>query len=423
MRKKGYNVRMKKILILGANPETAVLVKMAQKMGIYAIVTDNIPGSYAKKIADKSWDIDGMDVKGIVNEARHEQVDGVMVGTADPLIMPYYKICSQLGLPCYGNEKSVTVLTNKAKFKAECSKFGIAGVPEYTLEQCKNGTVFFPVLVKPSDGRSGKGMTLCYSKDELPDAIEKAKEFSNCKKFLIEHYMQCDDVFMYYTFVNGKCFLSAMADRYTSKDQVGADPVVLGGIYPSKYLMLYMETLHEKMCEMFSDLGIDNGILLIQAFVEDGKFYVYDPGFRLQGGAPHLLVDAINHFDHRRMLINFALTGDMGEKDIAERNDVLFRGKIGASQTVLLKCGKIARIEGIKEISNDVRVVATTQRLFEGDEVYLRGTEQQILVRFHMVCKDKNELRELVKKINKTVHAFDNENNDMCLQGLRAECV
>ena len=59
---------MKKILILGANPETAVLVKMAQKMGIYAIVTDNIPGSYAKKIADESWDIDGMDVKGIVNE-------------------------------------------------------------------------------------------------------------------------------------------------------------------------------------------------------------------------------------------------------------------------------------------------------------------------------------------------------------------
>lgn len=409
----------KRLLILGANAETAVLVNSARKMGVFTIVTDNVPNADAKKVADKSYDIDGMDVDALEKMALHENVDGVLVGTADPLIRPYFELCTRLGMPCYANEESVDVFTNKKHLKEKCKLFGIEGIPEYSYEEVMlDQNVVYPILIKPADGRSGKGMSVCYSKEEVNKAVDKALQFSIKKEYIIERYMQCDDVFVYYTFQNGKYYLSAMADRYTCKEQIGCDPVVLGGIYPSKYLNWYMQEIHPKMCQMFSDLQIQNGVLLIQAFVEDGHFYVYDPGFRLQGGAPHILINDVNGFDHREMLIEYALTGKMGTEDVGTKNDPLFHGKICASQTILLKKGMIARIEGLDAVRKYNEVILTTQRLHVNDEVHMIGTEQQILVRFHLVCNDFKHLKQIVDKINEEIKVYDTEGNNMKLGGL-----
>ena len=408
---------MKKILILGANPETAALVQKAKDMGIYTIVTDYLPDSYAKKFADKAYNIDGLDVDGLVNLVREEKINGVMVGTADPLIPSYYEVCHRLGLPCYVTKEAVEVFTNKRLLKEVCAKFGICGVPEYSKEDIENNkNVKYPILVKPVDGRSGKGMSVCRDKSEVPAAIDKALAASRCEDYMIERYMECDDVFMYYTFVDGKYFLSAMPDRFTYKGHEGEAPVVTGAVYPSKHIQLYMNTMHEKMSRLFQHLNIKNGVFLIQAFVEDGNFYVYDPGFRLQGGAPHIIINEMNHFDQREMLINFALNQFIDVKDIEKKNDYLFQGRVGASKVILLKKGIIKKIRGIDKVGQFPEVVAVTQRLFEGDEVSMIGTEQQILVRFHIVCETEKELKLIIHNIEETVQVWDQNDNDMCIK-------
>ncbi|MBM3911034.1 MAG: carbamoyl-phosphate-synthetase, partial [Thaumarchaeota archaeon] len=106
-----------KLLILGANPETIPLIQVAKDMGVYTIATDFNPHAPAKKIADKSYNVDGMDVKGLVELAQLEKVDGVLVGVADLLVPPYQKVCEHLNLPCYANQKSINALANKFFFK------------------------------------------------------------------------------------------------------------------------------------------------------------------------------------------------------------------------------------------------------------------------------------------------------------------
>ena len=71
-------ISQKKLLILGANPETIPIVEAAREMGIFSIVTDYNPMAPAKKVADKSYNIDGMDVNALVNLSKEEQVDGVL---------------------------------------------------------------------------------------------------------------------------------------------------------------------------------------------------------------------------------------------------------------------------------------------------------------------------------------------------------
>lgn len=416
----------KKLLILGGNPETSALVKMANDMGIKTIVASGRHTDDAKKYAWKSFDVDGMDVPGVIALARDEKVDGVLVGVADILVPSYCKVCDALGLPCYASQQIVDVFAFKDVFKATCETYGIHGIPEYYLDADMKpedvARIKYPVMIKPVDNGGGVGMTVVYNESELKAGVEKALVASKKKRFIVERYMQCEDMGMYYTFKDGYCSASCIYDRYTTDEQPGLSRVCLGGTYPSKHLDEYFERMHNNAIRMFKDIGIKNGVLMLSGFYEDGEFYVYDTGFRLQGEAPHLLIEAIHGFDQREMLIRFALTGSEGDLDLEKEDDTYLRGKWAATVWFLLKQGKITRIEGLDNLDKDSRVVANVQRLFEGQEVPQEwiGNEKQVLTRLYLVCNSKEELRNAIQEYQNKVKVFDDKGNNMLLKGFDA---
>lgn len=414
----------KKLLILGANPETVPLVEIANGMGVKTLVTSQVKNEAAKQYAWKAFDVNGLDVPTVVSLAREEKVDGVLVGVADILVPAYCKVCNALDVPCYATQQIVDIFAFKDIFKATCERFGVHGVPEYYLDENVRSEdvekIVFPVMVKPVDGRSGMGMTICNTVEDLQPAIEKALSVSNAKRFIVERYMgNCDDCFVYYTFKDGYCSLSCIADRYTSDEQLGLSRVCLGAVYPSKHIKEYYSRMHDNAVRMFQSIGIQNGVLLMQAFYEDGEFYVYDPGFRLQGEAPHLHMKAIHGFDQREMLIYFALTGSMGDTDLLFKDDPSFRGKYAATLWTLLKSGKVAEIKGLDEVDRDPRVHTNIQRIFEGDivEESWIGTEKQVLNRLYLVCDTKTELAAAIKEYQDKIAVYDTEGKSMVLRG------
>lgn len=413
----------KKLLILGANPETIPLVQVANELGVKTIVTSNIPMDAAKRYAWKACNVDGMDIPGLIALANEEKVDGILVGVADILVPVYCKVCAAMNLPCYATQEIVDVFSYKDVFKATCERYGVHGIPEFYLDANLNpediDKIQFPVMVKPVDGYSGLGMTVCNNAKELPDAVEKALSFSKNKRFIVERYMQCEDMGMYYTFKDGECSASCIYDRYTTDEQSGLARVCLGGTYPSKHLDEYFSRMHPNVVRLFKEIGIKNGVLMLSGFYENGEFYVYDTGFRLQGEAPHLLMKAIHGFDQREMLIRFALTGSEGNVNLKTDDDAGLRGKWAATLWFLLKKGKIAKIEGLNEINTDKRVVANVQRLNEGDEVIPDwiGTEKQVLNRLYLVCDTKEELAECLKEYQNKVKVYDINGNNMLLAG------
>lgn len=417
----------KKLLILGGNPETSALVRLANDMGIKTIVTSGRHSDDAKKYAWKAFDVDGLDVPGVISLARDEQVDGVLVGVADILVPSYCKVCDALGLPCYATQKIVDVFSYKDVFKATCETYGIHGIPEFYLdaEMRKEDLerIKYPVMIKPVDNGGGVGMTVAYNESQLKMGVEKALEASKSKRFIVEKYMQCEDMGMYYTFKDGVCSASCIYDRYTTDEQKGLSRVCLGGTYPSKHIGEYFKRMHNNAVRMFKDIGISNGVLMLSAFYENGEFYVYDTGFRLQGEAPHILMKAIHGFDQREMLIRFALTGSEGDLDLTQADDTYLRGKWAATIWYLLKQGKISEINGLENIADDRRIVANIQRLHEGDTVPLEwiGNEKQVLTRLYLVCDSKSELRDAIAEYQNKVEVFDQKGNNMLLHGFNVD--
>lgn len=413
----------KKLLILGGNPETTPLVEIANSMGVKTIVASGRHSDPAKKAAWKASDIDGMDVPGLIALAREEKVDGVLVGVADILVPSYCKVCDALGLPCYATQQIVDVFAFKDVFKATCERYGVHGIPEYYLDSEMRredlDKIQYPVMIKPVDNGGGVGMTVAYNEEELVEGVKKALDASYKKRFIVEKYMLCDDMGMYYTFKDGYCSASCIYDRYTTDEQPGLSRVCLGGTYPSKHLDEYFERMHPNALRLFKEIGIKNGVLMLSGFYENGEFYVYDTGFRLQGEAPHLLMKAIHGFDQREMLIRFALTGSEGDVNLETDDDTRLRGKWASTLWFLLKEGHIAKIEGLDDLDKDKRVVANIQRLNVGDDVSADwiGNEKQVLTRMYLVCDSKEELADCLKEYQNKVKVFDEQGNNLVLKG------
>ena len=417
----------KKLLILGGNPETVPLVEIANGMGIQTVVSSARHTDPAKRAAWKAYDVDGMDVPGLVALATEEQVDGVLVGVADILVPAYCKVCEALELPCYATQQIVDVFAFKDVFKATCERFGVHGIPEFYLDADMKredlDKIEYPVMVKPVDNGGGVGMTVAYNEDELRKGVEEALENSKKKRFIVEKYMQCDDMGMYYTFKDGYCSASCIYDRYTTDEQPGLSRVCLGGTYPSKHLEEYFERMHPNALRLFKEIGIKNGVLMLSGFYENGEFYVYDTGFRLQGEAPHLLMKAIHGFDQREMLIRFALTGSQGDVDLLKEDDAFFRGKHAATLWFLVKAGKIGRITGLNQIITKDYIKYNVQRLYEGDEIPTEsvGTERQVLTRLYLVCDSEEELAKNLKECIETVKVTAKDGEDMLISFAEVE--
>ncbi|WP_035796333.1 ATP-grasp domain-containing protein [Butyrivibrio sp. WCD3002] len=412
----------KKLLILGGNYETMQLVECANNLGIKTIVTSNIEDEPSKKIAWKAAGVDGMDVPGLIAFANEEKVDGILVGVADTLVPAYCRVCDALKLPCYATQEIVDVFAYKDVFKTTCEEYGIHGIPEYYLDESFKredlDRIKYPVMVKPVDSSSGKGIVKVESEAELKSAVETALSFSKSKRFIVEQYMDCDDMGIYYTFVDGYCSASCVYDRYACTEQEGVSRVCLGGTYPSKHIDEYYSRMHDNAVRMFRGIGIRNGVLMLSAFYKNGEFYVYDTGFRLQGEAPHLLLKAIHGYDQRRMLIDFAMTGKMGDIDLKAVDDSRYGGKWAATLWLLLKEGTIGKIKGLPG-TDDKTVVHIGKRFSEGDVVLHEwiGTERQVLARIYFVCESKEELAEKLKFYQNSVKVTDINGNNMLLKG------
>lgn len=423
------NAKGKKLLIIGANPETVPLVVKAEELGVHTIVTDYAPGSTAKQYASESFDIDGFDVDGLVSLAKEQSVDGVLVGVADRLIVPYQEVCERLGLPCYGTAEQCAVLTDKKVFTEKCGEYGLQSIPRYEVSEKPSedelSALPYPVFIKPADGNSGKGMTICRLPLEVPAAIEKAIAFSKTNRYLVERYMECDDIYIFYTFINGFCWPSIIADRYTDRRQQEGSPVCVGAISPSKYCKRYYEQLHPRITKMFSAMGMRNGVLMVSAFVDDEKFYLYDPGFRLQGEAPNLTVQQMTGFDHLRMLIEFALSGKNPYSNCDAVRECRSWTKSAATIWVLLKSGEIGDIRGVNEYLQDPCVFASVVRLGIGDVVLPNavGTEQQVFARLYIACENKELLGNKIDEANSKICILDTKGDNMIASMLSSHSI
>lgn len=408
----------KKLLILGANAETYQIAKIAQEKGLRVYVTDHIKDSYSKSRVDGYFDINGMDVDEIVRVAKENDFAGIMLGVAEPLLEPYIKICRKLGLPCFADKELLKICRSKDDLKKRCKENGFNVAQNYFSEKeflnIKKESLRYPMIVKPSVSRGGRGIFLCKKETEMENCFLMARKQSDDEIVIGEEYIEGDDCVLTLLILNGSVFFVALSDRILLKNQDNLATVTYSNRYPSKYTEFFLETELYKYQKMFSDAKVQNGLVNIQMFKTREGFYPYDSDCILNGETVSGLINELYGNDLVNGWLEYAMTGktDLLKANIEKRRVCT---KVGSSVWILLKSGTIVSIDGRRDIERMPEIVDCIWRLKEGDTVTVEEQykEHSTLVRFWLVAEDEKKLVEAEDKIRKTIRVKDEKGDSM----------
>ena len=414
------NLRDKKLLILGGPRLACEVVQRARELGVYVVVTDYLEASPAKYMADKSSMVSTTDVEAVAELIKEEKIDGVLPGFIESMLPYYQQICEKTGLPCYATKEQIEISSNKLKFKELCKKFDLPVVEEMKVDTddidifCNNGDC--PILLKPADNTAGRGICICKNTDELKKGFEYALGFSPAKRVIAEKYMEQKEVTIFYTLQDGNIFLTSVADRHTKFIEEGKIPLPVAYTFPSEYQDNYIESLNDRVIEMFRSMGLQNGIVFIQSFVENGSFTFYEMGYRLTASLEYYIFSRTNRINTLDLMINYALTGQMSDFDISTRINPYFKDW-GCNITFLARPGKIARIEGVDEINNTPGVIKLVLSYVEGETIPETATATliQVIARVFAVSSTKKELLEVMDKVHNYFKVFSDTGEEMLL--------
>ncbi len=410
------NLKGKKILILGATEHSKHIIDAARELGVYTIVTDYVQNAPAKSYADKSYDISTLDIEALIELGKKEKIDGVIAGYCDINLIPYYKTCKALGLPYYMDEHQFDETMKKNHFKKNCIKHNINAVKDIPEELYKNHPekISYPIIVKPADSYSSKGISVCNKKEDLPEALEIAMKHSTCKEIVVEEYIEADDVYLYFTVQNGVLSLSAMADRLLNNDQPGFAPQPVGYFFPSRYLDIYYQKIHNNLQKMITDLKLENCSFFMQGFAIDDNITFFEMGLRLSGGCGYLQINHQNHISQVKMHIQFAITGKFGDFNLLDYDNARFK-KPACVVVVLLNDGTIGKIEGLDAVKNDPSCFYILQLKHEGDSLAAKGTLNQVFARIYLCNNNEKELYESIKNIKSNLKITNTDGENMIM--------
>ena len=369
----------KKLLILSGNTLSCDIVRTAKEMGVYTIVTDwyDADRSPAKLLCDERWDVSTTDYNELVRRINERHIDGILTGFSDSYLLPYQKLCELTNLPCYATREQFEWSLDKKAFKEKCRKYCVPVVPEY-----------------PVDNSGSRGICICEKPDEFEEKLNYSLGFSEKKVVVIERYMDCDDVSFEYKIQDGKVTLTSICDRYIYKTQTEGS-ITSKLIYPSKYTDAYLADVDKRVRKMFEAEGLKNGVLFMQAFVEDDNFYFYEMGYRLSGGRHYIFTKNQNGESAVEELINFAITGQMSNNSIADVANPYFKD-ICSLICIICQSDIIEKIEGWKEIAQMPQIIESTLMHNVGSVVGKQGTTASIVARLHIVANSIEELNKTI---------------------------
>jgi biotin carboxylase len=409
----------KKILILGG--ETKDIVEVAQQMGLYVIVTSNQDKGSGKEIADEKLMISTTDFDSLEHYIRQNNVSGVFAGPSEFHLNSVMTICKRVGLPFYATEEQWELCSRKDKFKELCRKHNIPTVPEYEITEAylqeDLNNIEYPVIVKPVDSSSSKGIKICYNSYELSSAIDYALSFSMAKKVIVEKYIKNEGYItnVRYVACDGKFYLSLLGDVYIVDPFANTALISSVAIYPSKFTKTFLNELNDKVISMFNDIGFQNGSFFLQAIPQNGKLYFHEMGLRLSGGLLYKITEKANNINDVKMMLRYAVGYPICTEVELKQFDPFLKDKLGIDFPIPLKTGIIKKIVGLDKIKAMPEVIDIMQYYETGDTITKKfiGTLQQHFCRIKFFARNINNAIEVIDNIQDTLQILNERDESL----------
>lgn len=179
-----------KILVLAGGFDQIALIQELKFRGHEVILVDYLEKPLAQKYANKHYQLSTLDEEAVLYLAKQEKVNLITTACTDQALMTVANVSEKLGLSFYLDAEMARNVTNKIYMKGVLKSHNIP-TAEFFLLNKKNKitqevtkTLRFPVVVKPCDCNSSKGVIKVENKELFFQAVNKAFSLSRNKQVL-----------------------------------------------------------------------------------------------------------------------------------------------------------------------------------------------------------------------------------------------
>lgn len=317
---------MKKVLLVDTNFSSVPIYNEILKMGYDAHVVGGNPNDCLAKIAGKNyWNINYSNVDALRKLVSDQGFDFIVPGCTDRS----YASCAIVsdgnffGIDSVANDRNIN---NKMCYREIASELNLP-IPSI---QSDESNLMWPLIVKPVDAFSGKGITVILNKDEnlLKIAIKEAKNASSSGNYLIENYIQGELYSQSAFLLDGK-----IIHDFFVHEKCSVNPFVVDTSRVTFDFPLHLkEKVRHSIEKLATHLKLKNGLFHTQFIVNNDTPWLIESTRRCPGDLYSQLIQMSTDFPYAKCYLSPFLDIDFDLNLINSKKNWIIRHTVTVNE-------------------------------------------------------------------------------------------
>ena len=398
---------MKALVLAGGLPQIA-LINNLKKRGITVVLADMNENVAAKKYADKFYAISVLDVDAVREVASKEKVDFVITVCADQVLQVMAEVSEDLNLPCYIDFDTAKNVSKKSYMKKIFLENGVP-TSRYVImdnfDEEKAKELKYPLIVKPVDSYSSRGVCKIISSAELETAFENAKEISRTKTVIVEEFVEGDELTV-------DCYIENSAAKIlcvSKLSKIGEEGKFV--IHRTEYPADISDVVYSKICQAAQGIAdafaLKNAPMLIQLIVNGDDISVVEFCARTGGGDKFRLIEKVTEFDVIDAVVELTLGNKPHFHQLKGKQQYI------TNEFLYCKTGVLDNVSGFDELLENQIITEyfiLKEKGYKFNEIRSSGDR----VAYYTVESDAREDMQTKRvEANKKIKALDINGNDL----------
>lgn len=408
---------MKALVVAGGVPQIE-LIKQLKGRGITTVLVDGSPNAVARPYSDLFYNVNIFDIPAVKEIAEKENVDFLLTVCADQVLVVVAEVSEMLGLPCYIDFKTAQDVSDKIRMKRIFKEIGVPTTDYVETDHLDVEAIShlrYPLVVKPVDAYSSRGVRKAESLEELKQYYAEAQEISRSGGVIVEEFFNGDEISVDAFVVNGKAKILTVSNSEKVKDDNRF--VIFRGRYPvaaSDVVLNKIEDIAQKIADGF---GLVNAPLLIQLLNNGDDVSVLEFCARTGGNMKWLLIKYSCGVD----VITATIDITIGREPNLELKDT--GHKIVVDDFIYCYPGIFDHLEGFEEMVEQGFINEFHPGRIKGTEMHGVTSSSDRIAGMNIVADSIEDFNRKEKIILQNVKVIDINGNDIMRKDLVLELV
>ena len=266
---------MKRVLLVGSSFSAAPIFFLLKKRGFHVSVCGSLKTDPCHKYADESYYIDYSDRDELLRLVELQNFDFIVPTCNDYSYIACAWVAECMGYPGFDNYRTAVSIHTKNEFRYITEKFEILA-PRAKYQQSSrlidSGGLNFPLLVKPTDSFSGRGVVKVFDYSELDSAVAIARQVARDEDIVLEEYVH-GNLHSHSAFIrNGKVAAEFFVDEFCTvySYQVNCSN------HPSKLSASIQANIRATIERLVECLGLKDGLLHTQFIANAEQYWIIE---------------------------------------------------------------------------------------------------------------------------------------------------